>query len=256
MVLGGDDTRPYDLAALEHDRLRPLDDQNGWLRGIHMATSQTPHFKGQDGTALDALLVKPLDYVPGYRYPTIVRVHGGPVYQFSHEFMPDWQVYAANGYAVLAVNPRGSSGRGVDFARAIDADRSNKDSQDVRRCRSRGGVGVGVADPTRLAIGGWSYGAILIDEIIARDTRFKAAISGTGTGNMYGMYGMYGDDEYAREYELELGTPWASRAAWDRPVTRSCTPTGSPHRRCSSVANATSTCHASAPSRCTRRCVR
>ncbi len=49
--------------------------------------------------------------------------------------------------------------------------------------------------------------------MIARDTRFKAAISGAGSGNMYGMYG---DDEYAREYELELGTPWGNRDAWER----------------------------------------
>jgi dipeptidyl aminopeptidase/acylaminoacyl peptidase len=212
VVLGGDDTHPYDLAALEHRRLRPLDDQNAWLRGMLLAPSQTLHFKGPDGTALDALLVRPLDYVPGRRYPTIVRVHGGPVYQFSHEFMDDWQVYAANGYAVLAVNPRGSSGRGFDFARAIYADWGNKDSRDVLAGVDHL-VKLGIADPARLGIGGWSYGAILTDEIIARDSRFKAAISGAGSGNLYGMYG---DDEYAREYELELGTPWGNRTTWDR----------------------------------------
>jgi dipeptidyl aminopeptidase/acylaminoacyl peptidase len=74
-------------------------------------------------------------------------------------------------------------------------------------------IKLGVADPDRLGIGGWSYGAILTDQVIARTTRFKAAISGAGTGNTYGMYG---DDEYAREYELELGTPWANRDAYDR----------------------------------------
>ena len=211
-VLGGDDLHPYNLSALDHGRLRLLADHNEWLAGKQLAPAETMHFTGADGTRLDALLVKPLDYVPGKRYPTIVRVHGGPVYQFSHEFMEDWQVYAANGYAVLAVNPRGSSGRGFDFARAIYADWGNKDRQDVLA-----GVDYlvkrGIADPARLGIGGWSYGAILTDEIIARDPRFKAAISGAGTGNMYGMYG---DDEYAGEYELELGTPWANRAVWDR----------------------------------------
>ena len=212
VVLGGDDTHPYDLAALDHGRLRPLDDQNAWLRTMQLAPSEILHFKSPDGTALDALLVKPLDYVPGKRYPTIVRVHGGPVYQFSREFMPDWQVYAAKGFAVLAVNPRGSSGRGFEFARAIYADWGNKDSRDVLAGVDHV-VAMGVADPARLAIGGWSYGAILTDQIIARDTRFKAAISGAGTGNMYAMYG---DDEYAGEYELELGTPWANRATWDR----------------------------------------
>lgn len=212
VVLGGDDTHPSSLSAVDQSRLRPLADHNAWLDGKHLATTETLHLQSADGTALDALLVKPLGYEKGRRYPTIVRVHGGPVYQFSHEFMPDWQVYAAQGYAVLAVNPRGSSGRGFDFSKAIYADWGNKDSQDVLAGVDHA-VALGIADPTRLGIGGWSYGAILTDEIIARDTRFKAAIAGAGSGNMYGMYG---DDEYAREYELELGTPWANRDNYDR----------------------------------------
>lgn len=212
VVLGGDSLHPPQLSAIEQDHLRLLDDHNAWLDGKHLATTETLHLQSADGTPLDALLTKPLGYVPGRRYPTIVRVHGGPVYQFSHEFMPDWQVYAAHGYAVLAVNPRGSSGRGFEFAKAIYADWGNKDTQDVLAGVDRA-VALGVADPARLGIGGWSYGAILTDEVIARDTRFKAAIAGAGSGNMYGMYG---DDEYAREYELELGTPWANRDAYDR----------------------------------------
>ncbi|HEX7112502.1 MAG TPA: S9 family peptidase [Mizugakiibacter sp.] len=212
VVLGGDDTHPHALAAVERGRLRTLADPNAWLRGKRLASAETLRFRGADGTPLHALLVKPLDYVAGRRYPTIVRVHGGPVYQFSHEFMPDWQVYAAHGYAVLAVNPRGSSGRGFDFARAIYADWGDKDAQDVLAGVDHA-VALGIADPDRLGLGGWSYGGILTDQIIARDARFKAAISGAGSGNMYGMYG---DDEYAREYELELGTPWDHREAWDR----------------------------------------
>ena len=211
-VLGGDDLHPYNIAALDGGQLRLLADHNEWLAGRQLAGTETLHFTSADGTKLDALLVKPIGYVKGKRYPTILRVHGGPVYQFSHEFMEDWQVYAANGFAVLAVNPRGSSGRGFDFAKAIYADWGDKDMQDLMAGVDHA-IKLGVADPDRLGIGGWSYGAILTDEVIARTTRFKAAISGAGTGNMYGMYG---DDEYAREYELELGTPWDHRAAWDR----------------------------------------
>lgn len=211
-VLGGDDRHPYNLAALDGSHLRLLADHNAWLADRQLADTETLHFTSADGTRLDALLVKPIGYVKGKRYPTLLRVHGGPVYQFSHEFMEDWQVYAAQGYAVLAVNPRGSSGRGFDFAKAIYADWGNRDTQDLLAGVDHA-VRLGIADPDRLGIGGWSYGAILTDQVIARTTRFKAAISGAGTGNTYGMYG---DDEYAREYELELGTPWGDRAAYDR----------------------------------------
>ena len=212
VVLGGDDLHPYNLSALDHGHLRVIANHNGWLAGRQLARSETLHFQGPDGTRLDALLVKPIGYVPGRRYPTILRVHGGPVYQFSHEFMPDWQVYAANGFVVLAVNPRGSSGRGFDFARAIYADWGDKDSQDLL-AGVDDVVKMGIADPDRLGIGGWSYGAILTDNVIARTTRFKAAISGAGSGDNYSMYGV---DEYALLYEIELGTPWNHRAAWDR----------------------------------------
>jgi dipeptidyl aminopeptidase/acylaminoacyl peptidase len=212
VVLGEGDLRPYRLAAVENDGLRVLADHNEFLAKRILAPAQDITFASPDGTSIDALLVKPVGYVEGQRVPTILRVHGGPVYQVSHEFMPDWQVYAANGYAVLAVNPRGSSGRGFDFARAIYADWGNVDAADVLAGVDHA-VALGIADKDRLGIGGWSYGGILTDFVIAKDTRFKAAISGAGAGNMYAMYG---HDQYIREYEIELGTPWANRDAYDR----------------------------------------
>ena len=211
-VLGGDDLHPYYISALDHGHLRLLADHNRWLAGKRLARSETVHFTDADGVRIDALLVKPIGYVKGRRYPTILRVHGGPVYQFSHEFMEDWQVYANHGFAVLAVNPRGSSGRGLDFARAIYADWGDKDTSDLLAGVDYA-VKLGIADPHRLGIGGWSYGAILTDQVIAHTTRFKVAISGAGSGNNYSMYGV---DEYALLYEIELGTPWNHRATWDR----------------------------------------
>ncbi|MBF6024081.1 S9 family peptidase [Lysobacter niastensis] len=211
-VLGGGDLHPYTIDAVEGSGLRTLADHNEFLSKKQLAPTEAIRFRSGDDTQIEGLLVKPLDYQPGRRYPMIVRLHGGPVYQFSHEFMPDWQVYAANGYAVLAVNPRGSSGRGFDFSRAIYADWGNVDVRDVLAGVDHV-VAQGIADPQRLGVGGWSYGGILTNAVIASDTRFKAAISGAGASNMYGMYG---HDQYIREYELELGTPWANREVYDR----------------------------------------
>ena len=121
--------------------------------------------------------------------------------------MPDWQAYAAAGYAVIAPNPRGSSGRGFDFARAIYADWGNKDVQDVLAAVDHV-VALGVADPERLGVGGRSYGGILTNYVIASDRRFKAAVSGAGASNFMALYG---HDMYIREYDLELGSPWRTR---------------------------------------------
>jgi len=211
-VVGGDDHHPYELAAVEGGKLRQLSDHNAWLRAKRLAPVEDIEFASADGARIEGFLVRPLDYQPGRRYPTILRIHGGPVYQFSHEFMPDWQAYAASGYAVVAVNPRGSSGRGFDFSRAIYADWGNKDAADVLAGVDYV-VRIGVADPDRIGIGGRSYGSILTNYVIARDHRFKAAVSGAGTSNMLGNYG---HDQYVREYELELGTPWANREAYER----------------------------------------
>ena len=211
VVLGNGDLRPYAIAAVEPTGLRTLADHNAFLDERTLAKVEELHYRNGD-VDLDGLLVKPIGYVEGRRYPTIVRLHGGPVYQFSHEFMPDWQAYAAKGFAVVALNPRGGSGHGFDFARAIYADWGNVDAGDVLAGVDHV-VAMGLADPARLGIGGWSYGAILTNAVIARDARFKAAISGAGASNMYGMFG---HDQYIREYALELGTPWANRDVYDR----------------------------------------
>lgn len=217
VVLGGTDHQPYVISAVEaaadgQPALRDLADHNRWLAQRTLAPVEPIFFTSADGTPLEGLLVKPLGYQPGQRYPTILRIHGGPVYQYSHEFMADWQVYAAAGYAVVAVNPRGSSGRGFDFARAIYADWGNLDTQDVLAGVDHV-VAMGVADPARLGVGGWSYGGILTNSVIARDGRFKAAIAGAGVANVYGLYG---HDQYTREYRLELGNPWSHREQYDR----------------------------------------
>jgi dipeptidyl aminopeptidase/acylaminoacyl peptidase len=212
VVLGGDDVTPYELAALERGQLRLLGSHNEWLAQKKLVRYEEISFKSQDGTVIDGFVVKPVDYAPGRRYPAILRIHGGPVYQFSHEFMADWQVYAARGFVVIAANPRGSSGRGFEFARAIFADWGNKDLQDVLAAVEHA-VAAGIADPQRLGVGGRSYGGILTNYVIASDTRFKAAVSGAGASNWIGLYG---HDMYTREYELELGRPWEQRATWER----------------------------------------
>lgn len=213
VVNGSTPERPFELSHVRAGgRLAPLTRHNDWLSALALAPVEDVRFRSKDGTEIDGLLLKPLGAVPGRRYPTIVRLHGGPVYQFSREFMADWQAYAAAGFAVLAVNPRGSSGRGFEFAKAIYADWGNTDVQDVLAGVEHA-VALGVADPERLGVGGWSYGGILTNYVIAADGRFKAAVSGAGATNVFASYGF---DQYTREYEAELGTPWDNPDAYAR----------------------------------------
>jgi dipeptidyl aminopeptidase/acylaminoacyl peptidase len=205
---------PTEVFAVQGQTLRKLSAQNdAWLRDVRLAPVEAISFKSRDGTPIHGFMLKPPDFRPGTRYPTILRIHGGPVWQYFHDFANlDWQVLAARGYVVLGVNPRGSSGRGEKFATAIFAAWGERDGDDVLAAVDYA-VGQGIADPQRLGVGGWSYGGILTNQVIVRDRRFKAAISGAGQGNA--LLG-YGTDMYALEYELELGKPWANLDAWRR----------------------------------------
>ena len=210
-VLAGTPTLPAEVFAVEGGGLRRLSRQNDeWLAGIRLAPVEEISFKSRDGTPIHGFLVRPVDYRAGTRVPAVLKIHGGPVYQFSNEFDLEWQLLAAEGFAVVAANPRGSSGRGEKFSTAIWADWGNKDGQDVLAAVDYA-VAAGVADPGRLGVGGWSYGGILTNQVIARDQRFKAATSGAGQSNALAGYGT---DQYVREYEAELGTPWGNTAAW------------------------------------------
>jgi len=209
-VLDGEAARPYVIRALDQTP-RILADFNGWLDERTLAAYRDVSWRS-DGQTIHGLLALPLGHTDGQKHPLIVRLHGGPVYQFSHEFMFDMQLYAAQGYAVLAVNPRGSSGRGFDFARAIYADWGNRDVKDVSAGIDHL-IRLGLADADRIGVGGWSYGGILTNYMIASDKRIKAAVSGAGMSNFLGGYGA---DQYGREYELELGKPWEHPDLWKK----------------------------------------
>jgi len=205
--------RPPEIYALDPDGPRALSHHNDSLIGsLRLAGLEEISTRSKDGTTVNGFLVRPPDAVPGKAYPAILHIHGGPVSEFENDFNFYWQVLAANGYAVIGMNPRGSSGRGEKFALAIWADWGNKDGQDVLAGIDHA-VRIGVADPARLGIGGWSYGGILTNYVIAQDRRFKAATSGSSISNILAGYGT---DQYIREYEAELGPPWKNQKTWIR----------------------------------------
>ncbi len=179
-------------------------------------TLSTPRFikaRSKDGTEVHGFLFTPPGYTSG-RLPTLLRIHGGPTAQFDWGFMFDAQLFAANGYAVVMMNPRGSTGRGQDYCKAIFADWGNKDFDDVMAGVDRA-IQLGIADPDHLGVGGWSYGGILTDHVIVNTDRFKGAITGASEV----LYvANYGHDQYQHEWETELGLPWkpAARKVWER----------------------------------------
>jgi dipeptidyl aminopeptidase/acylaminoacyl peptidase len=205
------DTEPTEVAALEGGKVRRLSHQNdGWLKDVILGTTEELAATTKDGTEVHALIVKPGTFRAGEKYPTLLRIHGGPNGQDEHAFSFERELFAANGYVVVAVNYRGSNGRGAAYQKAIFADWGGKEVVDLLGTMDAAQK-LPYVDADRLGIGGWSYGGILTDYTIATDGRFKAATSGAGSALQLTMYGV---DEYITQYENEIGPPWKAQDLW------------------------------------------
>jgi dipeptidyl aminopeptidase/acylaminoacyl peptidase len=203
--------QPTELFTFDGGNLAPLTDVNGeLLDGVARADVEKLRFESADGTPIEAFYVKPVGHDSSQRYPTILWLHGGPASQFSYSFSEVAQLFAANGYAVIMPNPRGSTGYGEEFAQGTVAAWGDKDFQDVMAAVDHG-IEIGLVDPDRLGVGGWSYGGILTNHVITQTTRFKAATSGASLGLVTANYG---HDHYQLMYELEFGLPWENPERW------------------------------------------
>ena len=204
---------PSEVFLLTDDSLDQLTRTNAALLSqLKLAEVRNVTFDSADGTEIEGFIFTPPDYVAGRRYPTILRIHGGPVSQYDFSFNGDAQLLAANGYVVVISNPRGSSGYGQDFSAALFANWGVPDFEDVMAAVDYA-IAEGYSDPDRLGVGGWSYGGILTNYVITKSDRFEGAITGASEVNYIANYG---HDHYQFYWEAELGLPWESKETWER----------------------------------------
>jgi dipeptidyl aminopeptidase/acylaminoacyl peptidase len=202
---------PGELFALENGALRKLTKvHDAFLEPLELASVEGFRSVSRDSAVVGNLLFLPPKGQKEQRLPAILYIHGGPVAQDEFSFDLTRQMLAAAGFAVVAVNYRGSNGRGLDFCKAIYGDWGNKEVLDILGAADYL-VKNGIADPEKLGIGGWSYGGILTDYTISTDQRFKAAFSGAGSALQLSMYGT---DQYVLQYETEIGAPWKNLDKW------------------------------------------
>ena len=205
------DAAAPEVYALEGGGLRKLTSHNDAVVGeLALAWTDDLAAKSKDGNEVHGLLTMPVGYVAGTKVPMVLFIHGGPTAEDEHGFDVSRQMFAGHGYAVLNVNYRGSTGRGHAYSATINADWGDKEVLDLMAMVDAA-VATGKVDADKLVIGGWSYGGILTDYMIASTTRFKAASSGAGMGNLLVLYGI---DEYIQQYENEIGPPWKNTEAY------------------------------------------
>lgn len=188
--------------ATDPERLSHLNDST--VAAWQLADPETVEFVSADGTPVQGWLYPALD--PGESTPMILSIHGGPHGMYGYSFNAGFQLNAAQGYATLAINPRGSSGYGQAFADACVNNWGGGDYEDLMA-----GVDHVLAthpsiDAERLGVMGGSYGGFMTNWVITQTDRFKAAVSSASVSNLVSFYAtsLYQDLVHA-EFS---GFPW------------------------------------------------
>jgi dipeptidyl aminopeptidase/acylaminoacyl peptidase len=171
---------------------KKLTDMNPQVRNLEIGETEVFTWKSTDGTPVEGVLIKPVGYRAGQKYPLLVEAHGGPTGATNAAFKASWgspgQVWAGQGWAVFYPNPRGSTNYGEKFTRANIMDWGGGDYRDIMS-----GVDDlikrGIADSTKMAFEGWSYGGYMTAWVVSQTSRFKAARMGAGLSDLQSMYG-------------------------------------------------------------------
>jgi len=195
--------------------LNPITDHNAWLKDYALGDSEIVRWKSKDGTEIEGLLTKPVGYAAGAKAPFLLNPHGGPTGASINNFNGTVQVLAANGFAVLQPNFRGSTGKGLAFAQA---NKNTWGKGDYEDCMSGvdAMIASGIADPDRLGAFGWSYGGYMTFWILTQTDRFKAVSPGAGLTNIYSMYSQTDIHRYLNWFYSDKA-PWeAQDLYWDR----------------------------------------
>ena len=180
------------VSGLDFSAPAKLSDVHPETRELELGKTEVIRWKSTEGFEVEGVLVKPVGYVQGERYPLMTVAHGGPTGAHHDYYRVRYgdggQHWAGQGWAVLYPNPRGSTNYGETFMRGNLADWGGGDYRDIM-AGVDAVIEMGIADPDKLAFQGWSYGGYMTCWTVSQTTRFKAAMIGAGLTNLVSMYG-------------------------------------------------------------------
>ena len=207
-----DDTAPAEIFTLVNGEFNKLThDASEFWEDYEVSPCEEIWIDTVDGRKAQGWLVKPLGYEEGRKYPTILRIHGGPHGMYRPALNFEYQLWAHNGYAVLFTNPRGSDGYGQAFADAIHENWGETTWSDLERFVDKA-IDMGVADQDKLGVIGGSFGGYMTKWIVGQTDRFKAAIPIAGLSNIVSFFGST-DEQFFIEKEMG-GLPWWNQEAY------------------------------------------
>ena len=204
---------PYEVFIVRSNKATRLTDSNSWLNDKRFAKQETITLKARDGVELDGVLVYPLNYEKGTRYPLIMSVHGGPESHDKDGWVTNYsrpgQMGAARGYAVFYPNYRGSTGKGVDYSKLGQNDYAGKEFDDLVDFKNHL-VDMGLVDTKRVGITGGSYGGYASAWGATKLTKhFAASVMFVGVTNQLSKFG-------TTDISNEMNLVHARSYPWDK----------------------------------------
>jgi len=191
-----------------------LTNSNPWIESeqVQLGKVETIRWTNTDGGTIEGVLTRPVGYQVGTRYPLIVNPHGGPSGASTEGFSSFNQVLAANGFLVLQVNFRGSTGYGQKHVNANQNNWGIGDYDDIMKGVDYV-IAQGWADPGRMVAYGWSYGGYMTFWMSTQTDRFKLISPGAGLTNLYSMYSTTDIPAYLGWF---FGTPWDNEPVYSK----------------------------------------
>jgi len=191
-----------------------LTTSNPWLDSerVQLGGVETIRWRNTEGGTIEGVLTRPVGYKAGVRYPLIVNPHGGPSSANLESFSSFNQVLASNGFLVLQVNFRGSTGYGQKHVNANQNNWGVGDYDDIMTGVDHV-IAQGWADSNRMVAYGWSYGGYMTFWMSTQTDRFKLISPGAGLTNLYSMYSTTDIPAYLGWF---FGTPWDNPAIYDK----------------------------------------
>jgi dipeptidyl aminopeptidase/acylaminoacyl peptidase len=186
------------------------------LSQIQMSPIESFRFKGAQKANVQGFIVKPPDFNAAKKYPVKFLIHGGPQGAWGDSWSYRWnsQLFAANGYVVVMINPRGSTGYGQKFIDEINRDWGGRAYQDLMMGLDYVATTYPFADTTRACAMGASYGGYMANWIEGNTTRFKCIVSHDGMFNPASAWGTT-EELWFNEWEFK-GTPWTNRPLYQK----------------------------------------
>jgi dipeptidyl aminopeptidase/acylaminoacyl peptidase len=212
-----DPQNPGDVYVAQATQFRPvkLTDQNPQVRELSLGRSEVIKWQSSEGMEIEGIVIYPVDYQPGRKYPTMAFIHGGPSGVWAENFPASWgnyaHVWAGKGWVSFFPNVRGSSGYGEKFLLSNVRDWGGGDYRDIQTGLDDL-VKRGIADPAKLGQSGWSYGGYMTAWTLTQTDRFKGVMVGAGLTNMYSMYSTNDLQTVLEEYFG--GEPWNDEEAY------------------------------------------